>query len=156
MERGDETMKGVPQTQAEVDAHNERVARGRTRMPIPGPTKPFPATLGKQAPVDEHPESDLHEKIRAECVRRGWVALHGSMAHRAWRPLGEPDFIVFAPGGVVYCLECKTRTGKLTNEQAGMLAWLRRLGHRAEVVRSFEEFLAIVDGLPFTPEHRRD
>ena len=46
--------------------------------------------------------------------------------------------------GRVFLIECKTAKGKLTPEQAGMKAWAEKLGHKPEVVRSFEEFLEIV------------
>ncbi len=89
-------------------------------------------------------ESKLHQQIIDECKRRGWVALHGSMAHKAMRNPGECDFTVAGSNGRVWFIECKTKTGKLSNEQAGMLQWLTKLGHRAYLVRCIEDFLAII------------
>lgn len=88
-------------------------------------------------------ESKLHEQIRQACVARGWLAFHGSMSHRTHRTEGEPDFILCLPGRVLF-IECKTRTGKLSHEQAATQAWLRKLGHEMHVVRSIEEFWEVV------------
>ena len=46
--------------------------------------------------------------------RRGWIALHGSMAERTGRTLGEPDLVILADGGRVLFVECKSRRGKLS------------------------------------------
>lgn len=85
-------------------------------------------------------ESDLHCAIMEYCRARGWLALHGSTAHRTRRTLGEPDFIVLLPGGRTLFVECKTATGKLTTEQQAVAAWIRKLGHVFVVVRSLAEF----------------
>ena len=37
-------------------------------------------SLTKQGAAER--EAELHEKIFDECRRRGWIALHGSMAER--------------------------------------------------------------------------
>jgi hypothetical protein len=92
----------------------------------------------------EDKERDLHEKIFAECRRRGWVVFHGSMAERTHRTAGEPDFIIAKPGGTLY-VEAKSRTGKLTPAQAAMRAHLDANGHVMHVVRSFEEFLSVAN-----------
>jgi len=90
-------------------------------------------------------EAELHEEIFAECRRRGWIALHGSMAERTCRTLGEPDFVILADGGRVLFVECKTRTGKLSPAQAALKFHAEKLGHTVHVVRSLEEFLAVVN-----------
>lgn len=155
----------LPRTQAEVDAHNARVAAGKAskwprRLPRVGLPQADEADVGIDRPPNApgpKREADLHEQIREECARRGWPAMHGSMAQRAFRTLGEPDFVIAADHGITYWVECKTRTGKLTAVQAEMIAWLTKLGHRVGVVRSFEEFLAFVAPIgSHEPEHRRD
>lgn len=88
-------------------------------------------------------ESDLHDDIKNECNRRGWIALHGSMAHRAHRTIGEPDFVILADGGRLILIEAKAAGGKLSSEQAALHAWASKLGHTVHVVRSLEEFLAV-------------
>ena len=91
-------------------------------------------------------EADLHEEIFSECRRRGWIALHGSMAERTCRTLGEPDFVILADGGRVLFVECKTRTGKLSPAQAALKFHAEKLGHTVHIVRSLEEFLWIATG----------
>jgi hypothetical protein len=93
------------------------------------------------APYRVKCEADLHEDILAYCRGRGWIALHGSMAQATGRTLGEWDFVIVAHCGRTFLIECKTATGKLTPEQAGMKAWAEKLGHAPKVVRSMEEFL---------------
>ena len=88
-------------------------------------------------------ESDLHAQIFDECRRRGWIALHGSMAERTHRTAGEPDYILITDRGI-YFIECKTRIGKLSIAQQAMIAHAAKLGHTIHVVRSFEEFLNIL------------
>jgi hypothetical protein len=89
-------------------------------------------------------ESELHAQIFDECRRRGWIALHGSMADRTCRTEGEPDFSIMADGGRRFDIECKTRTGKLSPAQTAMIHHAKRLGHTVHVVRSFEEFLKLI------------
>jgi Holliday junction resolvase-like predicted endonuclease len=88
-------------------------------------------------------EAELHEQIFDECRRRGWIALHGSMAERTCRTLGEPDFVVLAGGGRVLFVECKSRTGKLSPAQAALKHHAEKLGHTVHVVRSMAEFLQL-------------
>ena len=89
-------------------------------------------------------EACLHEEIFDECRRRGWIALHGSMAERTCRTLGEPDFVILAAGGRVLFVECKSRAGKLSPAQAALKFHAEKLGHAVQVVRSLEEFLKLL------------
>jgi len=106
----------------------------RTKMPRLFPT----------ASKSEEREKDLHNQILAECKRRGWIALHGSMAHSTFRTEGEWDFEIKADGGRSYMIEAKTSTGKLSPAQLALHAWARKLGHTVHVVRSIGEFLEVV------------
>lgn len=101
------------------------------------------ADVGLPAAQSED-EGELHEQVRRECERRGWVCLHGSMAARTHRTLGEPDFVILADGGRVFFVELKRRTGKLSLAQAAMQCHMRKLGHEMHVVRSLAEFCAVV------------
>ncbi len=89
-------------------------------------------------------EASLHEAIFDECRRRGWIALHGSMAERTCRTLGEPDFVILADGGRVLFVECKSRAGKLSPAQAALKHHAGKLGHPVQVVRSLEEFIQLL------------
>ena len=132
-------------TQAEVDAYQMRHE---------------PKQTAAKSGCDK--ESELHEQIFAECRRRGWIALHGAMSERTHRTAGEPDFVILAKEQacvsikgetlgipplmlpVVYLIECKTRTGKLSPAQVALHHHAKSLGHSIHVVRSFEEFLALL------------
>ena len=89
-------------------------------------------------------EAELHEAVFDECRRRCWIALHGSMAERTCRTLGEPDFVILADGGRVLLVECKSRTGKLSPAQFALKHHAEKLGHTVHVVRSMEEFLRLL------------
>ncbi len=95
----------------------------------------------------EH-ESDLHNQILAECRRRGWIALHGSMAHKARRTLGEWDFTVIREvcglGPSMLLIECKARNEKPSIAQRNLHAHARKLGHTVHICRNFEQFLALL------------
>jgi hypothetical protein len=101
-----------------------------------------PARTGIQAVSNER---ELHSQIFDECRRRGWIAFHGSMAERTHRTEGEPDFIILANRGRTFFIECKTRLGKLSPAQTALGHQARHLGHAIAIVRSFADFLAIVD-----------
>ncbi len=89
-------------------------------------------------------ESDLHNQIIHYCKSKGWQYLHGSMAHRSRRTLGEPDFLVLADRGRLFMVECKTKTGKLSMEQQGFIAHAAKNGHVVHVVKSMEEFVKLL------------
>lgn len=89
-------------------------------------------------------EKELHGQIIRECMVRGWLAFHGSMAHRTKRTAGEPDFIILANVGRVLLVECKSKIGKLTIDQAATIAWAEKLGHTIHVVRSIEDFQSVI------------
>ena len=116
-----------------------RVSRNKVRGPISD------VTLEDRVPSDAEPrEGDLHEKIEAECRRRGWCYVHSRMDRRTTTACGVPDFVVYGDGGRMWTFEAKSRSGKLSTEQRGFMAMAERLGHRIHVVRSLREFLEIV------------
>ena len=102
--------------------------------------KHAPAAPALKIGVPVARESDLHGDILDACRKRGWLCWHGSMAHKAMRTLGEPDFTVLCDGGRVFFIECKSATGKLTTEQRGLAMQAERLGHKIHVVRNLPEF----------------
>lgn len=95
-------------------------------------------------PVED--ESELHAQILAECKRRLWPVIHSRMDARSTTSKGTPDMAIFADKGRTFLIECKTRKGKLTPEQIGWQMLLERNSHSYHVVRSFEEFLAVIGG----------
>ncbi len=90
-------------------------------------------------------EADLHHAVWAECRRRRWQALHGSMSEATSRTKGEPDFIILADKGRVFFVECKTRTGKLSPVQQAFKVGASFNGHTVHTIRSMTEFLNVVD-----------
>jgi Holliday junction resolvase-like predicted endonuclease len=120
-------------------------------LPIPSPTlarlNPHLFSGGQSVVSCGEPvtrESDLHESIFAECRKRGWIALHGSMSERTHRTAGEPDFVILANAGRVLLVECKSREGKLSPTQSAMKAHAEKLCHTVHVVRSMDEFFKIL------------
>lgn len=100
---------------------------------------------GTVAKVDK--ERVLHEQALEYCKSKGWLVFHGSMAHSAFRTLGEPDLIVCMDNGQVLFAEFKKGTAKLTKDQQAVIAWLTKLGHRTVIARSLEDFVrATKDG----------
>ncbi len=77
--------------------------------------------------------------------RRLWPTIHSRMDAATTTAKGVPDFVIFADGGRVFAVECKTRKGKLTPEQIGWRVLLERNGHKFAVVRSFTEFQDVVE-----------
>lgn len=124
----------------QVNAHNARVARG-TR-PAPGP----PLTEGEAMAMltSNRRESDLHKQILAECSRRNLVCFHGSTAHKTRRTPGEPDCVILLPGGRVLLVECKTKAGQRSEAQIDVFLRAHLLGHTVHLVRSFEDFHALL------------
>lgn len=95
------------------------------------------------APVER--ERDLHDRIECDLINRRWLYFHGSTAHRTMRTLGEPDFQIYGDGGRFWLIECKTAKGKLRPEQIGVAMLAEKLGHKIHVVRSFQEYLNIIN-----------
>ena len=98
--------------------------------------------MDEASPPKVASEASLHDQIAAELKRRQWYFVHSRTDRATTQAKGVPDFIIARPDGVTLWLEIKLPKGKLTPEQAGTIHWLRRLGHRAEVIYSFEEFLS--------------
>ena len=89
-------------------------------------------------------ERTIHDEIFDECRARRWIAFHGSMAARTHRTEGEPDFTILADHGRFFLIECKSRTGKRSPSQNAIAIHATKLGHTVHIVRTLEEFRAIV------------
>lgn len=90
-------------------------------------------------PVDD--EGELHGQIMAMCKSNMWIALHSAWGKKTGRLPGEMDFTVIMSDGAICFCECKKKKEKLTVEQAGVEAWLTKLGHKLYTVRNIEEFV---------------
>lgn len=89
-------------------------------------------------------EDDLHDSIIDFCKEHGWLYFHGSMAHKTYRTAGEPDFHIWADGGRKFAFECKSRLGKLSTAQLGIIAHAAKLGHTVHAIGSMAEFRELV------------
>lgn len=89
-------------------------------------------------------ESKLHQDVLAYCRTHGWICFHASMVHRTYSTIGTPDCIIIANDGRWFLIELKTRTGKLSTEQAALAFWAARLGTTIHVCRSMEDFVKVV------------
>lgn len=96
----------------------------------------------------EAKESDLHDKILAECKRRGWVAVHSRMDKATTTASGVFDFIIFADKGRIFVVEAKSKIGKLSPAQSAFMCHLSNLGHGSAAVRSFREFVQWINADP--------
>lgn len=96
---------------------------------------------------NESKESQLHTKIITYCQSRKWIAFHGSMAHRSFRTLGEPDLTILADKGHFYLVELKSAKGKLKPDQAAIAHQAGLLGHIVHIIRNYKSFVELVEGL---------
>lgn len=96
-------------------------------------------------------ESELREEILAECQRRGWIVFSNATHVRSTATVGQPDLIVLAHTGKTYLVELKSKTGKLTPEQASLFAWAAKLGHKISLVRSLSDFITLVEAQQTSP-----
>jgi hypothetical protein len=103
------------------------------------------ASIHTQKPVER--ESDLHNAIMEYCANRWpkWLAIHGSMVKRSTVTTGAPDFVILAPDKTTLYIECKSKTGKRTPEQLAFAKQAEALGHTVYEVRSFEEFVSVLE-----------
>lgn len=88
-------------------------------------------------------EAALHAEIIGYCRRHRYAYFHGSMSTKTHRTPGEPDFVVIAAGNI-YLVECKTRTGKLSDDQRAIAKLCSMNGHTVHVIRHFREFLDLL------------
>ncbi len=81
----------------------------------------------------------LERDIERYLVRR--TVEHGGKAYKWVSPghIGVADRIVLLPGGVVWFVEIKTATGRLSPWQKVFAAEMRRMGMNYIVIRSKEE-----------------
>jgi len=89
-------------------------------------------------------EGELHNQILAYCRAKGWSVVHSRMDVPQTAGVGTPDFVIALPNGVTIWIEAKAKKRKPSMEQLAWIATLKKLGHRAAVVWSFEQFLEIV------------
>ena len=93
-------------------------------------------------------EKGLHEEILLDCRNRMWPVIHSRMDVPSTIGVGAPDLIIFASGGRIFIIECKSKTGKMSTEQLAWKMVLERNGHTYHLVRSFNEYLDVISEKP--------
>lgn len=125
--------------------YEDNEAKWRPKVPFVASADDLPADFGK-LPGDV-PESKLHRQIIAHCAAQWprWKTIHARMDKPSGIEVGAHDFTVFLPAGRTVCIECKKKDAKLSFEQMAWRTEMERLGHTVFIVRSFAEFLAVVN-----------
>ncbi len=93
---------------------------------------------------DTRIEKGLHKLIELELHRSGICYFHQRMDKPSGGKKGWPDF-TFCIAGIPFAIECKTATGRVSDEQTEILCALRKNGWNAHVVRSFEQFCVVIE-----------
>jgi len=102
---------------------------------------------GEEAP-DPGSESNLQRKINK------WIRDHGyhflsfrkSKKAKGFLTAGHPDVTIFMPEGRTVLIELKDGRGRLSEEQISVKRVLKYNKHEWHEVRSYKQFLAIVNG----------
>ena len=120
-----------------------RTEKARRKLNGEDPMKPLAAEVVAK-PVDR--ERDLHEQIKKFCDNQWprWKYINSRWGVPSTIAPGCQDFTIFATFGRPFCIECKKGNEKPDPEQ---LAWhheMSMVGFPVHVVRSYEEFLKIV------------
>jgi len=87
-------------------------------------------------------EAAIDLKCREEALLRG-----GMLMRLRPPPQGVPDRLLLMPGGHAVFIEFKTATGRVQPGQRDFLKELSRMQVPWRVVRSVEEFMALLDQL---------
>jgi len=95
-------------------------------------------------PVEK--EATLHRQIMDWCNGQWprWKFIHARTDQRSTIQIGSHDLTVFGPFPKCLLIECKTKTGKLSEDQLIWKAEMSQLGWTVEVVRSMGEFLTLI------------
>lgn len=94
--------------------------------------------------VPEGQEGKLQASILEYLNAQKLAIMHSPMHRKTSVTKGCPDFVVWAPGGRLIAFECKTRTGKLDDDQKLFHMRAEREGHTIPIVRSMREFLKLM------------
>lgn len=98
-------------------------------------------------PCDD--EGKLHEEIIKKLKALNWPYCHSRMdvpSTISWGNVwGVTDFIIAAPKGVTLWVEVKSKTGKMEPDQTGFGMALLKQCHKWYVVRSMDEFQAVLE-----------
>ena len=110
---------------------------------------PKRAGKGQQAVASDEAgqEAGLHREILQWCASNHCPVIHSPMHRKSSQTPGSPDFTIVLKNGHVLFAECKTKAGKLSEEQIVWHHLAYRNGKTVYIVRSMAEFLGIVRDL---------
>lgn len=101
-------------------------------------TQPDPCT------PDLGPEKDLQAKAEKLCLERGYHFFHDRS--RGANVPGQTDLVIAMPKGRTLWVELKSKHGRLSANQKRVRMILSALGHEWHEVRSYQQFIIILDG----------
>lgn len=95
--------------------------------------------------ADPGPEKDLQAKAEKFCRERGYHFFH-DRSQGANAP-GQTDLVIAMPKGRTVWVELKSKSGRLSADQKRVRMILSALGHEWHEVRSYRQFVCLVDGI---------
>lgn len=99
----------------------------------PGEVRLLVGTVAPQTPeTTDEPEARFLARILALAKQHSWLCYHTYRSDKS--PPGFPDIVMVRPGETLW-VECKTNTGKLTQEQMTWLSLLEHAGQECHVWR---------------------
>lgn len=87
----------------------------------------------------------LHKPALKYCADKHWPVIYHDPSCKTGATIGCPDLIVFATHGLVYPIEFKTGTGKLSQDQRNFHHMMKTQGHSVYIVRRMEDFVRLVE-----------
>lgn len=102
-------------------------------------------SLSAGEPIAAGQEIKLHNDIKEYCQTQWppWVFIYNDPTKRTHASEGAPDFVIYSAWGVL-SIECKTKEGKLSDSQVVFHHLAGNCGHKIPIVRSMDDFRAIV------------
>ena len=141
-------------TLEDVEAYQRRLQQFREKTVIKTiqagfPASALPGELVEAMDGPEHTalEHDLQSKCEDYCDKHGYLWLH-DRSRKVNIPGRFLDLIVALPGARVIWCELKRKGNKLSDEQIRTKVRLLFLGHEVYEIRSFRQFVRIVENPP--------
>ena len=133
----------------------ERMTLDEYKRMRDGKLPPMRVEPGAQTKEDLRRESELQRDCENELSQRGIEYLHLSIKARERK--GWPDLVFCLPDYApadwefrylpqAFAVELKTATGRLSDDQRRVLARMQANGWLVRVVRTFEDFRALIGG----------
>ena len=144
----------LPEYSRRLNANNpDLFPDAKAAVPEPTPL-PRPERLTESERYAVSNELALHNDIIKWCNDQmpRWKYIHANPSQKSCIAKGCQDFTVFAPGRVII-FECKNKDGKLDSDQQIWRKEMEMLGHDVPIVRSMQDFFALVNKTPTPAEN---